>query len=135
VPRTQTPIPTATLAPAPALLEPGDGAGIGDSAVTFRWTWDRPLWAGEHFDLRVWRDGAPHLGVAWVDDTSYRLGGLSGGVYNWSVAVIRETGTGSDGAPTWEAVSHESDERSFSYSPPSGPTVPTSVLPTKVLPP
>jgi hypothetical protein len=78
----------------------------------------------------VWRGSEPHSGVAWADETSYRLAGLPGGDYYWSVAVIRVTGTGTDGAPAWEAVSLESEARSFSYTAPGG-TEPTSPPPTK----
>lgn len=133
---TRAAIPTPTLLAGPALMEPADGAGLGGEAIAFRWSWERALGAGEHFDLRVWRAGQPHLGIAWVQDTTYSTRGLPGGEYRWCVAVIREAGLTADGTRGWEPVSEESSIRAFSYSPPSErPTEPPPETPTKPPPP
>ncbi len=106
VPHTPLPTLTPTVAPAPILEAPADGQGTS-GGVLFRWHWYRPLESGEHFDLRVWKAGAAHNGIAWVDQPSYTTSSLNG-TYQWSVVVIRETGTRPDGSRAWEAVSLES---------------------------
>ena len=151
---TTTPVPTATrrllttptrlllataypgLVVAPVLEAPADGSGL-NGAVTFRWRWDRVLQADEYFDLRVWRLGTPHYGIAWTREPFYVYTMLEPGNYDWSVAVIRATGdVNPDGSKAWEPVSEESETWSFSYAMggPSRPG-PTPTPPTPTPPP
>jgi len=126
---TATPGPTATPVgyPAPLLVEPANGAQFGGGQVWLRWRWDGQLGPDEHFDVRVWREGQPHFGVAWTEQPEHllNLDAMNEGWYHWSIAVIR----GRDGK--WEKdLSPESEARSFYRSggpPPPGP----SPLPTR----
>lgn len=99
---TPTRRPAATAAPgqpsvsypAPVLLEPADGTSTGGGHLTLRWRWDRSLGPDEHFDVRVFREGAPHNGVAWTEKPEYTLNTdqLGEGKWLWSVAVVRGSG-------------------------------------------
>lgn len=141
-PATPTPRPTRRIStptpvayPAPTLLAPADGVVISArDHVTLRWTWDGTLGPDEHFDVRVWRPGQEHLGVAWVEEPSYVLDITrlprrltdpdSTGAYYWSVVVVR----GRSGSVERE-LSEESSTRVFywgtaspaAHAAPSGP--------------
>jgi serine/threonine-protein kinase len=149
-PPTETPIPTAppptraprpvavataTLVPAPQLLAPPDGSSMEGGSIAFRWQSDYPLQPGEHYDLRVWREGTPPYGIAWTREPSYRLDRLEAGSYRWSVAVIRETGTRPDGEKEWAPVSGESPAWSFGYWPQVAPPPTAAPAPTPTKPP
>ncbi len=97
---TRRPSPTATptpgiIYPAPVLLEPDDGAYIRQSNVSslhpLRWEWAGTLKEDEWFDIRVWKVGTPHYGIAWTKEKEYFYDSCLqvGGNYNWSIAVIR----------------------------------------------
>jgi hypothetical protein len=97
---TQRPAPSATptpgiIYPAPVLLEPDHGAYIRQSNVSslhpLRWDWDGTLQEDEWFDIRVWKVGTPHYGIAWTKEKEYLYDSClqTGGDYNWSIAVIR----------------------------------------------
>jgi eight-cysteine-cluster-containing protein len=117
---TSTPTTTATPTPrAPVLITPEDGARLGGESISLRWDWHRELGPDEHFDVRVWKEGAPHRGIAWTEQPWHEVRGLGEGKYYWSIVVVRHTGTRPDGTKEWEAVSHESEVRWFAYSPPS----------------
>ncbi|MDI7276329.1 MAG: hypothetical protein QME94_10140 [Anaerolineae bacterium] len=88
----------------------------------FRWHWYRPLQAGEHFDLRVSRDGQPHWGIAWTEEPWCETSALPSGNYRWSVAVIREAGIRPDGAKGWQPVSAESEVWLFGHWVPPTPS-------------
>jgi serine/threonine protein kinase len=126
---TPAPKPTATPVgyPAPLLVEPANGAQFGGGQVWLRWRWDGQLGPDEHFDVRVWREGQPHFGIAWTEKPEHllNLDAMNEGWYHWSVAVIR----GRDGK--WEKdLSPESEARSFYRS--GGPPPPApSPLPTR----
>jgi hypothetical protein len=82
-----------------------------NNLYTMRWAWDGTLQADEWFDIRVWREGRPHYGVAWTKrlEYAYDLCIKGNGHFNWSVAVIR----GQDGQ--WLAdLSPEATPRRFS---------------------
>jgi hypothetical protein len=92
-----TPVANRTpgpLYPAPGLVQPEDVAflsqGAGNPSM-MRWTWDGTLRADEWFDVRVWKEGMPHLGIAWTKEPEYKYDFcLKGsGHFFWSVAVIR----------------------------------------------
>ncbi|MFW6136257.1 MAG: LysM peptidoglycan-binding domain-containing protein [Chloroflexota bacterium] len=79
--------------PAPVLLSPDDGARFpAGQEVEVRWRWEGELGEGEVFDVRLWREGAPHYGVGWTKNDIYAVSGEAGVTYYWSVAVIRGEG-------------------------------------------
>jgi serine/threonine protein kinase len=90
--------PTAaapTPVPVVRLLSPAADSRFGvDSIVGFAWQWDGQLQGSQYFDLRIWRDGEPHRGVAAFTGTSgeYRASALGPGTYFWSVAVVDNGG-------------------------------------------
>ncbi len=93
--------------PAPVLLSPEDGAQFPvGREIPVRWMWDGELGEDEHFDVRLWREGAPHYGVGWSREESYAVKGDPGVLYYWSIAVIR----GKDGRML-EQLSPESPPR------------------------
>lgn len=77
-----------------------------------QWQWDGTLQDSEWFDVRVWKAGEPHYGIAWVRELEYQADfrGRAGGEYLWAVAVIR----GRDGQMDGE-LSPESATRRFIY--------------------
>jgi hypothetical protein len=78
-----------------------------------RWEWDGELQPDEWFDVRIWRPGMPHYGVAWTKESEYVYDiCLKGnGLLYWSIAIIQ----GQDGL--WEAnLSPEAPPRRFSSS-------------------
>ena len=94
---TATPTPTPTpgiVYPAPVLIQPEDVSLLTQSTYStylFEWTWQGTLGADEWFDVRVWRPGTPHRGVAWTREQAYLydLCLQGSGEYLWSVAVVR----------------------------------------------
>lgn len=85
--------PHPTGYPAPVLLSPEDGARFpGGTEVVIHWAWEGELGADEHFDVRLWKEGAPHYGVGWSKEHRYAVVGEPGVTYYWSVAVIRGEG-------------------------------------------
>jgi hypothetical protein len=122
---TSTPIATSTLLyPPPYLVSPSNESNVS-SLVVLKWQWERLLGPDEYFDVRVWREGKPHYGIAWTKETYHPIGyqDLPSGKYYWSIAVIR----GRDGK--WEKdLSPESEVRIF-YWFPTEPERPTPSLP------
>jgi hypothetical protein len=122
---------TPTLAPAPVLDSPANGASLSGDTIAFGWRWDGQLMQDEHFDVRVWKQGTQWKGVAWTESQHYDAVDLSSGTYSWSIVVLRQTGTNPDGSKAWVAVSEESQVRWFAYSaPPQGPGATTRPPPT-----
>lgn len=108
--RTPAPRPTATRTtsspalspttpptqayPAPILIEPSDLSLLSQgtfSTYPLQWQWEGALQADEWFDIRVWREGLPHYGIAWTKQQRYLydLCLQGNGGFLWSVAVIR----------------------------------------------
>lgn len=78
----------------PTLLGPKDGASLDSPAgVTLTWDWGRALAEDEHFDVRVWRPGAPERGITWTRKRSFPLtqwlAQQGAGEFHWSIAVIQ----------------------------------------------
>ncbi|MCY4525668.1 MAG: PQQ-dependent sugar dehydrogenase [Anaerolineaceae bacterium] len=78
----------------PTLLEPANGARFASPAgVTLAWDWGRALAQDQHFDLRVWRPGAPQYGITWTRERNFPLTHWltqqEAGEFHWSVAVIQ----------------------------------------------
>ncbi len=109
-----SPTPTRELFPPPRLIGPEDGAEV-TTPVTLRWEWEGQLGPDEYFDVRLWRPGEPHYGIAWTKTPEYVLDGTAfQGLYFWSVAVVR----GKDG--TWLAdLSQEPPARQLTISVPT----------------
>lgn len=100
--------------PAPVLLSPEDGANFpAGEQVELRWTWDGELSEHEHFDVRLWKEGAPNYGVGWSKEERYAVKGDPGVTYYWSVAVIY----GKDGQMV-EQLSPESPPLEISWGHP-----------------
>lgn len=132
---TEVPSPTAsdpsqqTTPEAPALLSPANGASV-EGAVNLSWEWTGQLRAEQYFEVRVWLQGQPRQAVAWQKEPVLADARLAEGAYQWSVAVVREAGTGQDGSKVWEAVSQESPVWTFTrLATASGEVVP--VAPTE----
>ncbi|MBN1956368.1 MAG: TlpA family protein disulfide reductase [Anaerolineae bacterium] len=120
---TPTPTPTPRRFPAPLLTAPNDGIFLpAGTYAELRWAWEGELAADEYFDLRFWREGAAHNGIAWTQEPYYAVAGDPGVAYYWAVAVIR----GAEGEML-EQLSAESAARRIQWLYPS-PT-PTPVPP------
>ncbi len=52
--------------PAVMLLAPLPEAEWQGASLMLEWSWYRELKDNERFDVRVWRDGEPAYGIAWV---------------------------------------------------------------------
>lgn len=65
-------------------------------SVTLEWDWIRKLNPNEKFDVRVWREGEPELGVTLTSqpylDLDNWLVHQEPGVYNWRVLVTQREG-------------------------------------------
>lgn len=100
--------------PAPVLLSPKDGDNFPAGAeVTLSWQWDGELGEHEHFDVRLWKEGAPNYGIGWSKEEHYAVEGDPGVTYYWSVVVIH----GKDGKMERE-LSPESPPRKISWGDP-----------------
>jgi len=113
------------------LLSPEDGAQIAEDAyANLRWGWDGELEKDEYFDVRFWKNGAPHYGVAWTKEGSHAVRGEPGITYFWAIAVIR----GQDGQML-EQLSPESRARRLFWPTPTptpdveGPPAPLPLEP------
>lgn len=126
---TSTPGRTAAVQPnsltrlsGPTPVEPADGASFdSNSTVVLRWTPVKPtLDAGEIYVVTItYRNkGAIWTDVAWTQETqwrlnehSYLLGMSDDGVFNWSVRLLRQSGTDDKGAPKGDDLSASSSVR------------------------
>lgn len=58
-----------------------------------RWQWAGELAANEYFDVRVWREGEPHFGIAWSKEPQYPIKSYirdkGAGNYFWQIVVIQ----------------------------------------------
>ena len=133
---TQTPRPTSRPAtstpqlpsyPTPVPQQPDDGARLeGRGTIELGWGWNGTLGQDEYYDVRVWREGKDHLGVAWAKEPFYSLNMLNQddrlvkpeaqGTYYWAVAIIR-----GQGGQVSKQLSQESAARTFYWEPPSSP--------------
>lgn len=127
-PPTNTPVTTQVVLVLPiTLLEPGDDASFsaGDT-VTFRWQGGGTLQGSQYYDVRVWREGAPHLGVVGAQTTqaSINANSLGSGTFFWSVAVVDNGGATTvvgEAPPRQFTVSGGGDD--FPVGPQPNPTV------------
>ena len=134
---TPTPGRTAAVQPAPSTrlagptpLEPGDGAAFdGGSTIVLRWTPVKPgLDANELYLITItYRNkGAVWTDTAWTQETQWRLNehgyllGMSDdSVFNWSVRLLRQSGTDAKGVPQGDDLSLPSSLRSLVWRPPA----------------
>jgi tetratricopeptide (TPR) repeat protein len=118
---TSTPVPTVpALLSAPELIEPKNGTYV-DRGGVLRWGPVKELGPDEYYmveitfshDEATWYDGG------WVKETTWTVPSYFGpphsstGLYNWSVIVMRQTGTDAAGKPIGEPISHKSQIWSF----------------------
>lgn len=77
-----------------------------------QWEWPGQLGPDEYFEVRVWREGEPHVGIILSKNTEHllSLSFLSPGKYYWAIAVIRER----DGKV--EQLSPESEVHTFAWT-------------------
>lgn len=106
----------------PQLVVPEDGAVFENPLdVNLSWNWIRALNEGEAYDVRIWREGAPHYGITWTQENTINLAqwlsAQQPGDYFWSVAVVR----GENGEVS-ESLSVEAAPRKF--------TVNSTIIPT-----
>jgi len=138
-PPTSTPVPASpALLPAPGLIEPKDGTYV-DRGGVLRWGPVKELGPDEYYMVGIifsheeatWYDGG------WVKETTWTVPNYFGpphsstGLYNWSVIVMKRTGTDANGNPIGEPISYKSQTWSF-YCPKS---LLQSPLPTSTRPP
>ena len=150
LPPTRRP-PTATPAsaprPAPTLREPPDEASFSgrETQVILKWDSVGSLAEDEYYVVVIlfshgpdtWRD------EHWVKETSMQIPDYlpdvaTGDRYQWSVTVMRQTGTKPDGMKVGEPLGRASASRSFTWTvaaapPPSTPT-PGSPTPRPLTP-
>ena len=89
--------PAPTAIPSPTLLvgtDPLDNTIFGRFVEDFALQWEYPpeLSENEFFDVRLWRDGDPALGITWTKERSFDLRNWlfeqTAGTFHWSVTVI-----------------------------------------------
>ena len=138
-PTPKRPTPTSqTTYPAPALLEPGDGAQLA-GMQRFTWQWNGPpLEEGHAFDLRIWslqeeQQARPRRGAAAPTrdreievELSYvpAVVDYGPGDYYWTIVVVKVS---AGGIP--QVVGEWGEERGFTYSGPSAPASPVATQP------
>ena len=75
------------------MVAPEDVALLTQGSISvypLLWTWEGTLKENEWFDVRVWRAGQPHHGIAWTKSWKYDydLCLLGSGDFYWSVTII-----------------------------------------------
>jgi hypothetical protein len=117
---TATPARPPTPLPAPVPSAPQERANV-TGKTRFAWDYPGPLQPGQAFEVRIWAEGAEHLGAAepvTILETTIDLEVAPGivaknkaeaGVYLWAVAVIEKA--------TGARIGRESAPRHFTYSP------------------
>ncbi len=132
-PPTSTPVPTIpALLSAPGLIEPKNGTYV-DRGDVLRWEPVKELGPDEYYVVEITfsHEGATWYDGGWVKETTWTVPNYFGpphsstGLYNWSVSVMRRTGTDATGKPVGEPISRQSQTWSF-YCPKSLPQSPTS---------
>jgi LysM repeat protein len=123
--------PTATPTlpppyPAPNLLLPADGAPftLADDTVTLQWASVGTLRSNEAYAVTVVdvTDTTVPKFIKYVTDTkliipaNYRPQDKMPHVFRWWVITVRQTGTDSDGNPTYDAAGAQSVQRDFTWS-------------------
>jgi LysM repeat protein len=98
-----TPTPTATVTPLPTLL--------------LNWTSTRHLAEDEFYVVHLeWPDGATT--EHWAQNTSWRIFQQqrpANGVISWTVTIVRQTGTSSDGTPVGRRLSRPASPQWFEW--------------------
>ena len=81
-------------------MEPDPDGFYSDTTLDYgdrlhmKWRWNGTLQADEYFDVRFWREGEPHLGIAWTKEPELMFDACmtKQGHFSWTVAVIRGQG-------------------------------------------
>jgi len=133
---TPGPTPTATPPPpyaAPNLLSPRDGSvfGLSDETIALQWAAVAVLRDNESYLVTVEdiTEGTGRRTQAYTAETKYivpstlRPSDTSTHLFRWTVEVVRQTGTSSDGKAVYASGSPRSDPRIFGWS--GGRTAPT----------
>lgn len=93
-----TDIPVEQVAAAPelppvTLVAPLPDASSTGASVTLEWDWIRKLNPDERYDVRVWKEGEPELGITLVSQPYLNLNNWlihqTPGRYNWRVLVVQ----------------------------------------------
>lgn len=87
--------PPPTPVPQVRLISPASESVFRtDTLIGFAWSWDGQLQGSQYYDLRIWREGEAHRGVASFTNTTgeYRADALGSGSYFWTVAVVDNGG-------------------------------------------
>jgi len=127
---TLTPAATATFAPptarpAPSLVQPTLGQSFAAGAtVTLSWTAVGPLGASEFYRVRV-EDLTCNCNRRYTTATtqtslalppSLRPTEASAHIFSWTVELVRQTGTASDGQANYEAIGAQSAVGTFTWT-------------------
>lgn len=118
-----TSTPTLSFA-APALLSPADGQQFEGSGATIILAWQPvgTLAADEWYsiNIRFMAGGEPHYSETWIKETSWQVwqelyyqAGQNERHFEWSVVVMRQTGTRANGGREGVSISPPSEIRSF----------------------
>ena len=119
---TVTPLPTATRTPTPRyalpnLLSPYDGQIVQSPTLLLNWTSTRHLAEDEFYVVHLeWPDGATT--EHWAQNTSWRIFQQqrpANGVISWTVTIVRQTGTSSDGTPVGRRLSRPASPQWFEW--------------------
>jgi len=91
------PAPTAeTNLPPVNLIAPLPGRESDGAAITLEWNWLRKLNPNEKYDVRVWKEGNPELGITLTSQPYLNLENWlvyqEAGTYNWRVFVVQTEG-------------------------------------------
>jgi hypothetical protein len=126
---TPGPTPTATPPPpypAPNLLSPRDGSvfGLNDEAVALQWAAVAALRDNESYLVTVEdiTEGTGRRTQAYVTETKFivpstlRPSDSTTHLFRWTVEVVRQTGTTSDGKAVYASGSPRSEGRIFGWS-------------------
>jgi LysM repeat protein len=133
---TPTPPPTATTLPtptptsgpplpAPILLGPVQGETITDPSALLNWSSVAILGVEEWYLVQLWNGEAPDgifVAEEWTQTTSWRAPadiwqaeGVESPLFYWSVIVAHRLKGENDAGWSWEALSSESEVRSFTW--------------------
>jgi LysM repeat protein len=114
--------PTATATPGPAypspdLLSPAAGQSVDDDALVFQWTSTTLLAPDEYYVLQLtWANG--DRTQAWLKNNGWRITKTqrpANGLITWSVTLMRQTGTHTDGQPTGFSLSFPGEQRPIEW--------------------
>lgn len=127
--RTPTPLPQAPGSP--GLRDPVNGWGYSPS-TDIQFSWNNVANASQYY-LEYW--GGPYgtLNSGWINDTSYRIGTMWPGTYNWHVKARGQNGVESNWSDTWTFVIAQPPTATLAI--PTATSVPPTSIPPTPIPP